>query len=68
MSWVLILILVTLIALCFCNAYGWWGVPNYPSGRTLGGFIGLLGLICLIVLVIYLVVGTGALAVPVEHR
>lgn len=56
--WLLVLIMVTLIALCWGSGWGWWSVaPGYRVGP---GLLGILGLILLIVLVMIFVGGTGA--------
>lgn len=53
--WLLVLILVTLIALCWGGGYGAWrGMPDRPF---VGGLLGVLGLILFIVLVITFVQG-----------
>lgn len=57
--WLLVLILVTLILLCFGGGYGLWN----PARPWIGGVLGLLGLILLIVLVI-LFMGGGWAARP----
>lgn len=51
MNWLLVLILVTLIALCWGGGYGCYrGVPGH--GLFIGGLLGVLGLILFVVLVV----------------
>ena len=58
MDWLLVVILVTLIALCWGGGYGvWQGVPG--NGRFIGGFLGILGLILFIVLVVMFIGSLG---------
>ena len=58
MDWLLVVILVTLIALCWGGGYGvWYGVPD--RGRFIGGFLGILGLILFIVLVVIFIGALG---------
>jgi hypothetical protein len=56
--WQQVLIMVTLIALCWGSGYGVWrGVPT--AGPWVPGLLGLLGLIILIVLIIMFIGGVG---------
>ena len=50
MSWLLVIILVTLILLCWGGGYGFWN--QAPHGQYIGGVLGVLGFILLIVLVV----------------
>lgn len=53
--WVLVLILVTLILLCWSGGYGvYWGVPD-GRGFWPGSILGVLGLVLLVVLIIMFV-------------
>ena len=57
--WLLVLILVTLIALCWGSGYGLYrGLPD-GRGAPWGGLLGLLGLILFIVLVIAFIGDVG---------
>ncbi len=66
--WLLVLILITLIALCWGGGWGFYrGMPGYGPG--IGGLLGILGLIFLIVLILLFVGGIstdGTMAPP--HR
>ncbi len=54
--WLIVLVLVTLIALCWGGGFGVW--RSYPAGGPwLPGLMGILGLILLVVLVIMFVGG-----------
>lgn len=54
--WLLVVVLVTLIALCWGGSYGMW--RGYPAGGPwIPGLLGILGLILFIVLVIMFVGG-----------
>jgi len=53
--WLLVLILVTLVALCWGGAYGTYrGMPDRPF---VSGLLGILGLIIFIVLVVVFLQG-----------
>jgi hypothetical protein len=53
--WLLVLILVALIALCWGGGYGlYYGMPD-RRGAPWGGLLGLLGLVFFIVLVLMFV-------------
>lgn len=57
--WLLVLIIVTLIALCWGGGFGVYGLPD-GRGIWPGRLLGILGLILLVVLVIMFVVGIPA--------
>lgn len=61
--WLLVIILVTLIALCWGGGYGIWSAV--PGQRVWPGLLGLLGLVLFIALVIMFMQGPGAIGV---HR
>lgn len=65
--WLLVIMIVTLIVLCWGSSYGlWWGMPD-GRGRAPGGILGLLGLILLIILILMFVndIGRGVPPQPV---
>lgn len=56
--WLLVIVLITLIALCWGGGWGVYrGVPG--NGLFIGGLLGVLGLILFIVLVILFVGDVG---------
>lgn len=57
--WLLVLILVTLIALCWGGGWSVW----HPERPYIGGLLGILGLILFIILVMTFV-GNAGLSVP----
>jgi hypothetical protein len=65
--WMVVLILVTLIALCWGSGYGWYR-GNPPGGPWGPGLLGLLGLIMFIVLVMLFVGGDRMLGAGVIPR
>ena len=61
--WLLVLILIALIALCWGGGYGiFYGMPD-RRGSFPGALLGLLGLVFLIVLIL-MFIGAGGLTVP----
>ncbi len=59
--WLLVLILVTLITLCWAGGYGVYrGLPEQPF---YGGLLGILGLILFIVLVMVFIQGAGSVGI-----
>ncbi len=59
--WLLVVILITLIALCWGGGWGIWSAPNVP--RMWPGLLGILGLILFIILVMIFVQGPGVVGV-----
>lgn len=55
--WMLVLIMVTLITLCWGGGYGFYRAS--PDRPFVGGILGVLGLILFIVLVMIFVGGAG---------
>lgn len=62
--WLLVLILVTLIALCWGSGYGLYSIT--PPRTFPAGLLGILGLVLFIVLVMMFISGDRGLDVP--HR
>lgn len=60
--WLLVLILVTLIALCWGGGWGLWN----PQRPYVGGLLGVLGLILFIVLVVMFINGPLTVGPPVR--
>lgn len=56
--WLLVVILVTLIVLCWGGAYGMYKPP--PASPVVSGLLGILGLILFIVLVVVFMGYLGA--------
>lgn len=59
--WLLVVVLVTLIALCWGGGYGIYCTA--PGQRVWPGLLGMLGLILFIVLVIMFIQGPAAVGV-----
>lgn len=65
--WLLVLMIVTLIALCWGSGYGVYYLPD-RRGVFPGGLLGILGLIWCVILIILFVVGIPGSSPGLMHQ